>query len=158
MKISATIITLNEERNIVRAIESLRCCDEIMVVDSGSIDRTGKLAKNLGARMAQISLAWGCQDRRISRPEQAANDWILSMDADESLSEALEGEIWQPEEEWSAVRRLYDAPAWPRYLGKLDPALRLVSGPQDSPVQPQGSRGSATTCTSPCKWTGASAT
>jgi (heptosyl)LPS beta-1,4-glucosyltransferase len=40
MKITATIITLNEERNIARAIESLRCCDEILIVDSGSVDRT----------------------------------------------------------------------------------------------------------------------
>ena len=40
MKISATIITLDEQRNIARAIESLRCCDEVLVVDSGSTDRT----------------------------------------------------------------------------------------------------------------------
>ena len=45
MKISATIITCNEERNIARAIESLRCCDEILVVDSGSVDRTVEIAR-----------------------------------------------------------------------------------------------------------------
>ena len=45
MKITATIITLNEERNIARAIESLRCCEEIIVVDSGSADRTLELAQ-----------------------------------------------------------------------------------------------------------------
>ena len=45
MKITATIITLNEERNIGRAIESLRCCDEIVIVDSGSVDRTVELAE-----------------------------------------------------------------------------------------------------------------
>jgi glycosyltransferase involved in cell wall biosynthesis len=39
MKISATIITFNEERNVARVIESLRCCDEILVLDSGSNDR-----------------------------------------------------------------------------------------------------------------------
>ena len=48
MKITATIITLNEERKIVRAIESLRCCDEILILDSGSTDRTVELATNLG--------------------------------------------------------------------------------------------------------------
>ena len=53
MKITATIITLNEERNIARSIESLRCCDEIVVVDSGSIDRTVELAANLGARVVE---------------------------------------------------------------------------------------------------------
>ena len=51
MKITATIITLNEERQIARAIESLRCCDEIVIVDSGSADRTVELAEKLGARV-----------------------------------------------------------------------------------------------------------
>ena len=53
MKITATIITLNEERNIARAIESLRCCDEILVLDSGSTDRTVELAEKLGARVIE---------------------------------------------------------------------------------------------------------
>ena len=44
MKISAAIITYNEERNIPRALESLRCCDEVVVVDCGSTDRTVELA------------------------------------------------------------------------------------------------------------------
>ena len=48
MQISATIITLNEERNIARAIESLRCCDEILILDSGSTDRTVELARDMG--------------------------------------------------------------------------------------------------------------
>ena len=55
MKITATIITLNEERNIARAIESLRCCDEILIVDSGSTDRTVELAENLGARVIEAN-------------------------------------------------------------------------------------------------------
>jgi glycosyltransferase involved in cell wall biosynthesis len=53
MKISATIITYNEERNLPRAIESLRCCDEIVVLDSGSSDRTVEIAQNLGARVIE---------------------------------------------------------------------------------------------------------
>ena len=53
MKITATIITLNEERTIVRAIESLRCCDEILILDSGSTDRTVELATILGARVLE---------------------------------------------------------------------------------------------------------
>src|SRR5271166_2925434 len=94
VKISATIITYNEERNIVRAIESLRCCDEIVVVDSGSNDRTVELATNLGARV--LENPWpGYSSQKNFASQQAANDWILSIDADESLSEALEGEIWQ---------------------------------------------------------------
>ena len=53
VKISATIITYNEERNLPRAIESLRCADEIMVVDSGSTDRTVEIAEKLGARVVE---------------------------------------------------------------------------------------------------------
>ena len=47
MRISATIITFNEERNIARVIESLRCCEEILVLDSGSNDRTVEIATKL---------------------------------------------------------------------------------------------------------------
>ena len=53
VKISATIITYNEERNLPRAIESLRCADEIVVIDSGSSDRTVEIAEKLGARVVE---------------------------------------------------------------------------------------------------------
>src|SRR5215470_9378035 len=93
MKITATIVTLNEERNIARAIESLRCCDEILVLDSGSVDRTVELAEKLGARIVEGQ--WrGYAGTKNFAAEQASHDWILSLDADEALSEALEGEIW----------------------------------------------------------------
>ncbi len=93
MKITATIITLNEERNIARAIESLRCADEILIVDSGSVDRTVELAQKLGARV--LEAGWrGYAGQKNLATDQAANDWILSLDADEALSESLEAEIW----------------------------------------------------------------
>jgi glycosyltransferase involved in cell wall biosynthesis len=93
MKITATIITLNEERNIERAIESLRCCDEILIIDSGSVDRTVELAQKLGARV--VEAGWrGYAGQKNWAAEQATHDWILSLDADEALSEALEAEIW----------------------------------------------------------------
>ncbi|HUS07317.1 MAG TPA: glycosyltransferase family 2 protein [Bryobacteraceae bacterium] len=116
MKISATIITYNEERNIARAMESLRCCDEIIVVDSGSSDRTSEIAGNLGAKV--IESPWGGYARQKNfAAEQASHDWILSLDADEALSEALEGEIWQIKKNGPK----YDAYTMPRlaqYLGK----------------------------------------
>src|ERR1035441_6283310 len=93
MKITAAIITLNEERNIARAIESLRCADEILIVDSGSVDRTVELAQNLGARV--LEAGWrGYAGQKNLATDQAANDWILSLDADETISESLEAEIW----------------------------------------------------------------
>jgi len=75
MKITATIITLNEERNIARAIESLRCCDQIVVLDSGSVDRTVELAQKLGAVVLEDS--WrGYANQKNRAAEQAENDWI----------------------------------------------------------------------------------
>lgn len=116
MKITATIITLNEERNIARAIESLRCCDQIVVLDSGSVDRTVELASNLGARVVEDS--WrGYANQKNYAAEQAEHDWILSLDADEALSEVLEGEIWNLKKRGPA----YDAYTMPRmaqYMGR----------------------------------------
>lgn len=92
MKISAAIITLNEERNVVRAIESLGCCDEIVVVDSGSTDRTVEVARRLGARVVEEPWHGYARQKNLAA-RAAANEWVLSIDADEALSEALEGEI-----------------------------------------------------------------
>lgn len=116
IKISATIITFNEERNIARAIESLRCCDEIVVVDAGSIDRTTELATNLGARVVENPWS-GYASQKNFASEQAANDWILSIDADESVSEALEGEIWHLKKNGSEFDA-YTVPRLAQYLGR----------------------------------------
>jgi len=116
LKITATIITLNEERNIARAIESLRCCDEIVVVDSGSVDRTVELAQKLGARVIEAGwLGYAAQKNRAA--EQASHDWILSLDADEALSEALEAEIWNLKKTGPRYDA-YTMPRLARYLGR----------------------------------------
>lgn len=116
MKISAAIITFNEERNISRAIESLRCCDEIVVVDSGSNDRTVELALKLGARV--IDSDWrGYAGQKNYASDQCQNDWILSLDADEALSEALEAEIWQIKKNGPQFDA-YTMPRLAQYLGR----------------------------------------
>src|ERR1700729_1479177 len=116
MKITATIITLNEERHIARAIESLRCCDEIIVLDSGSADRTMELAAKLGSRV--IESPWrGYAGQKNWAAEQAAHDWILSLDADEALSEALEGEIWNIKKNGPQFDA-YTMPRLAQYLGR----------------------------------------
>ena len=116
MKITATIITFNEERNVARAIESLRCCDEILILDSGSTDRTVELAEKLGARV--VEAGWrGYAGQKNWAAEHASNDWILSLDADEALSEGLEAEIWNLKKNGPT----YDAYTMPRlaqYLGR----------------------------------------
>lgn len=92
MLISATIVTLNEERNIARAIESLTCVDEIVVVDSGSGDRTREIAAGLGARV--IEEPWrGYAAQKNFAACGASHEWILSLDADECLTPELALEI-----------------------------------------------------------------
>ncbi len=116
MKISATIITCDEERNIARAIESLRCCDEILVVDSGSTDRTVEIAAKLGARV--IESPWpGYAKQKNLAASKAAHDWIFSLDADEALSEALEAEIWQLKKNGPEFDA-YTMPRMAQYLGR----------------------------------------
>ncbi len=116
MKISATIITYNEQANIARAIESLRSCDEVVVVDSGSSDRTVEIATNLGARV--IDMQWrGFAGQKNFAAESATYDWILSLDADEALSESLEAEIWHIKKNGPAYDG-YTMPRMAQYLGR----------------------------------------
>ena len=85
MKITATIITLNEEKNIKDAILSAqRVCDEVIVVDSQSSDKTVKIAKELGAKVI-IQPYLGDGPQKAFGVQFAKNDWILSLDADERL-------------------------------------------------------------------------
>ncbi len=116
MKISATIITYNEERNLPRAIESLRCADEILVVDSGSTDRTVEIAEKLGARVMESPWPGYAKQKNLAA-ENAAHDWILSLDADESLSESLEGEIWRLKKNGPEFDA-YTMPRMAQYLGR----------------------------------------
>ena len=116
MKISATIITFNEQKNIARAIESLRCCDEVVVVDSGSTDRTAEIARRLGARVLEHPWEGFAKQKNIAAGA-AAHDWILSIDADESLSEALEAEIWQLKKRGPEFDA-YTVPRLAQYLGR----------------------------------------
>jgi glycosyltransferase involved in cell wall biosynthesis len=90
--ITGTIITFNEEDRIAEAIASLACCDEVIVVDSGSTDRTCEIAAARGARV--IFRAWeGYSKQKNFAAQSASNDWILSLDGDERVSVELSGEI-----------------------------------------------------------------
>ncbi len=91
-KISATIITYNEEKNIKRCIESLDFVDEIVVVDSLSSDNTSTIAKELGAKVIEQKFL-GHIDQKQLAVENAKHDWILSLDADEEVSPELKASI-----------------------------------------------------------------
>ena len=92
MKISATIITFNEASNIREACESVAWADEILVVDSGSTDETRQIARDCGARV--LNREWpGFAAQKQFANDQAANDWIFSLDADERVSDELKASI-----------------------------------------------------------------
>ncbi len=92
MKISATIITLNEEANIRDACESLAWADEIVVVDSGSTDKTREIAAACGARV--IEKEWpGFAAQKQAAIDHTLHDWVFSLDADERVSEELKASI-----------------------------------------------------------------
>lgn len=85
MKITATIITLNEEKNIEEVIKSVKnVCDEILVIDSLSTDRTCEIAESLGATVIKQAYL-GDGPQKAFGVQFASNDWILSIDADERL-------------------------------------------------------------------------
>jgi glycosyltransferase involved in cell wall biosynthesis len=91
-KLSVTIITLNEAEHIGDAIDSVAWADEILVVDSGSTDRTVDIALAKGATV--IAREWsGWIDQKNHAAERASNDWIFSLDADERVTPALAAEI-----------------------------------------------------------------
>jgi glycosyltransferase involved in cell wall biosynthesis len=91
--VSLAVITKNEARNIARCIESCRgLVGEIVVVDSGSTDDTVAIARKLGARVEHHAFDnYGAQKNRAL--DLATGEWVLNLDADEWLSDALRDEI-----------------------------------------------------------------
>src|SRR5258708_12827337 len=133
--ITATIITFNEEDRIVECLASLSCCDEVIVVDSGSTDKTRDLAMVRGARV--LERAWeGYSKQKNFAAGQARNDWILSIDADERLSIELANEIvaWKKEDKsiraFSIPRRVFYLGHWIKHSGWYpDRKVRLYDRP-----------------------------
>ncbi len=93
LKLSAILITRNEERDLPGCLDSLRgLADEVIVVDSGSSDRTREIARERGAKVFERD--WpGYGPQKQFALEQARGEWVVSLDADERLSPALAGEI-----------------------------------------------------------------
>jgi glycosyltransferase involved in cell wall biosynthesis len=131
MRLSVTVIALNEEENIVPCLESVRFADEIIVVDSGSTDRTLELARNFTGRIFTID--WqGFAGTKNFALEQATGDWVFSLDADERVPEGLREEILKvvkddgPLDGYRIPRKNYVGGRWIRRLGWYpDYTLRL---------------------------------
>jgi glycosyltransferase involved in cell wall biosynthesis len=117
MKISATIITFNEESHIHRCLKSVQgLADEIIVVDSGSQDKTREIAEAYGAKV--FSRRWtNYADQKNFASAQASYSWILSLDADECLSETLYREIAELKSRDKLVEA-YEFPRLTYYLGR----------------------------------------
>ena len=130
--ISAVLITLDEEPRIAAAVESVRFCDEVVVVDAGSSDRTREVAEAAGARVV-VRAPWpGFAEQRNKAMADARHDWILAVDADERVTPELRAEI----ERLAAAgfaHAGYKAPRVAYYMGRWiratdwypDPQLRL---------------------------------
>lgn len=89
LPISAFIITYNEETNIRQCINSLSFCNEIIIVDSLSTDNTVSIAKELGAKVYSQSFL-GYRDQKQLALSKCSNEWVLSLDADERVSNQLQ--------------------------------------------------------------------
>lgn len=90
--VTVTVITLNEAANIEACLDSVSFADDVVVVDSGSTDKTVELARAKGARV--IVRDWpGYSAQKNFAAEQATHDWILSVDADERVTPELAEEV-----------------------------------------------------------------
>jgi glycosyltransferase involved in cell wall biosynthesis len=114
--VSAAIITLNEQHNIAGALESVSWADEIIIVDSGSQDRTLEICRGFTDKIFRREWT-GFVDQKNYAVAKASNDWILSLDADERVSPELREEI--REEMRSGFRNDgYSIPRKARFMGR----------------------------------------
>jgi glycosyltransferase involved in cell wall biosynthesis len=154
IKLSAIIMTFNEERNIERCLSSLQeVADEILVVDSGSTDRTEEICKSFGIRFLQHPFE-GFIEQRNKTMELATFPHVLAVDADEALSEDLKKSIVQIKQNWTADAYTFNrltnfCGTWIRHSGWYpDVKLRLLdkrkgkaggTNPHDKIIMEKGS-------------------
>ena len=131
MLLSVAIVTLNEEENLARTLASVSWAQEIIVVDSGSTDRTVEIARSFGARV--FERPWpGFAAQKNFAIAQCQGAWILSLDADEELTTELQTQIRTllpsnpPTDAYFLRRRNLFLGKWIRRGGFYpDPKLRL---------------------------------
>ena len=132
MELSVVIITRNEEKNLPRCLGSVAWADEVVVIDSHSTDRTREIAEKHGARV--YTCDWrGYGPAKQDGVERASGRWILSLDADEEVSEALQSDIRRVVAQNGNSTAGYDIPRRTSFLGRWidhcgwypDPVLQL---------------------------------
>lgn len=90
--LSVAMIAMNEEANLPRTLESVRWVDEIIVVDSGSKDRTIEIAESFGAKTSYHAFGGHGEQKNVAL-DLCTSEWILLLDADEVLTPDLQAEI-----------------------------------------------------------------
>src|ERR1700757_3916311 len=90
--LSVAMIAMNEEANLPRTLESVKWADEIIVVDSGSKDRTLEIAHSFGAKTSYHAFGGHGEQKNVAL-DLCTMDWVLLLDADEVLTPALQQEI-----------------------------------------------------------------
>jgi glycosyltransferase involved in cell wall biosynthesis len=131
--ISAIVTTLNEEQNIAECIESLLWCDEILVVDSFSTDRTAEICRSYDKVRFHQRTYYGSAAQKNWAMDQVQSDWILIFDADERCTPALQKEILDlvargpSHDAYTIRRRVYFMNRVIRFSGwQHDRVVRLV--------------------------------
>lgn len=141
MKYSILLLTLNEEENLPRALASVRSCDDVVVLDSGSTDRTVEIARAAGARVFNRPFDNFAAQRNYAHHEiPFRHSWVFHLDADEEFTPALERECSIAAERtdldgfYVAPRMIYlgrwiphctDFPAWQARFARL-PAFQFI--------------------------------
>lgn len=132
-RVSAIITTFNEEANIAGCIESLLWCDEILVVDSFSTDRTPEIVRGFEKVRFYQRTYYGSASQKNWAMDQVTNEWILIFDADERCTPALHQEITEllaagpGFEAYTIKRRVYFLDRVIRFSGwQHDRVVRLV--------------------------------
>ncbi len=116
-KISACIMTFNEEENIRRCLESVAWCDEIVVLDSFSTDRTMEICRELTDRVYEQEWQGYIGQRNLVR-KMATHPWVLFLDADEEVSPDMRDAVLEEFENRSTQYVGYEFPRLVFYLGK----------------------------------------
>ena len=136
MKVSALLLTYNEEENLPRCLNALQWCDDIIVVDSGSTDRSVEIAEAAGARVLHRRFDDFASQRNFGIENGAPrHEWVLHLDADEVVTTEFQQKLdaLAPQEGIDAYRvpsKIILFGHWLRYSG-MYPAYQVRLGRSD---------------------------
>jgi glycosyltransferase involved in cell wall biosynthesis len=133
--ISVVILTFNEASNLPRCLDSIRWCDDVLVLDSGSTDDTAAIARAAGARVMTRSFdSFAGQRNYAMEHGLLRNSWVLHLDADEAVTPEFREELRAISETQQASFPIYRVPSklifqgrWLRYSG-MYPAYQVRFG------------------------------